>query len=101
MGSAVDDKCIDTLTFHIVGIAHDGTFHNTCVHVDGILHFGSADAVSADIEYVINAARDPVETIFIPVCSITSEIEVLVCGKIIGSAAFMIAISGSEGCGPG
>jgi hypothetical protein len=71
------------------------------MHVDGILHFGGADAVSADIEYVINAARNPVETIFIPVSSIPREVKVLVCGKIIGPAAFMVTVGGPEGCRPG
>ena len=101
MCTIVDDKSVDALSFHIMRIPYHSTFHHAGMHVDGILHFGGTDAVSADVQHVINAARNPVETIVIPVGSITREIKVLIGGKIIGPAAFMVAISGPEGSRPG
>ena len=51
---------INALSFYIMRISHHSTFHHTCMHINGILHFGCTNAVTAYIQYIIYPSGDPV-----------------------------------------
>ena len=71
------------------------------MHIDGILHFGCTDTVTAYIQHIIDTTGDPVIAIFIPQGSITGEIKIGIGSKIICPATFMITIGGSDDPRPG
>src|SRR5438270_6169406 len=73
---------IDALSFNIVRIANNRTFHYVRVHVNGILHFGCPNAVAAYIEHIINAASDAVIALFIAQRTVAGKVQVLISSKI-------------------
>jgi len=64
-GSVENDKRVDRLPFYIMRVTNNCAFDNTCVHVDGILHFSGTDAVAAYIQHIVHAAGDAVIPILI------------------------------------
>ena len=56
----IDHKCINTLSFHIMRIAHYRAFYNTSVHVNGIFYFCRSYTMTTYIKYIIYAAGNAV-----------------------------------------
>ena len=40
---------VNALSFQVVRIAYYSAFYHTCVHIDGVLHFGCANTVATYI----------------------------------------------------
>ena len=96
-----DDISVDALPLDIMGIPYDGTFHDTGVHIDGVLHLGRTDAVTADVEYVVHTPGDPVKSVLITQRTISGEIEFWIGGKIVLLAALMVAVGRPDHRRPG
>ncbi len=89
---AVNYERINTLPFDIVLVTHNCAFHNSRMHVDGILNFRGANAVTTYIEHIIYPACYAVVSVFVFKGSITCEIQILVSSKVVSATAFMVTI---------
>ena len=91
----------DGLTFEIVGAAYYGGFGYGGVGYEGGLDFHGAEAVSADVEDVVDAAHEPEVAVGVLACSVAGEVAALDVGPVGFLVAFGVAVDGAGHAGPG
>ena len=65
------------------------------MQIDGVFNFSRSDAMSTDIEYIVNTTGDAIKSVFVAQRPIASEIETRIGAEIGLLASFVIAPSGS------
>src|SRR5207245_58259 len=96
-----DHISIDPLSFDLMRIANHGALDYAGVHVDGVFHFCRTDPVTAYIQYIVNAAGDPVKAVFIAQSPVPGEIHIWIGRKVGLPAALVVAVSGTDDGRPG
>src|SRR5690606_27974773 len=96
-----NDKCKDPLSLDGMWITYDSTFDHVVVLIDGIFHLCSPDAMSGDIDHIIDTANDPVTSCLIAFCSVTGKIISGMYREISLPASLVITIRGPDYRGPG
>ncbi len=86
------DKSIDALTFDIMRIAHDGGFGDLVFANERTFDFRGTEAMTGDVDHIIDPAGDPVIAILIAAAAIAGEIFAAIGLEIGVDEALMIAI---------
>jgi hypothetical protein len=68
------DKGRDGLARQLIGYTDDSGLANRMMLDQGCFDLGSGQAMTADINYIINAATDPVEALVITSSAVTGEL---------------------------
>lgn len=68
------DKGVDSLTSKFIGHTDDGGFSDCGVLNEGSLDFSGGQTVTRHVDDVVDTAADPVVTLVVTGCSITSEL---------------------------
>src|SRR5690606_19095896 len=72
------------------GKADNGGFYYMVVLVNGTLYFGSTEAMTGYVNYIVYPTYNSVHTILIPLCTVSGEIIPLIGGKVRFFTAFII-----------
>src|SRR6185369_13349642 len=71
------DEADERLALEIVGFADRGRFRDRRMADEGAFDLGRADAVTRDVEHVVNASDDPVVAVLVLTRAVTGEVNAL------------------------
>ena len=86
----------DTLALQIIGTSDDGGFRNRGVADQRALHFHGSDAMTGDIDHVVDASHDPEVAVFIATCAVAGEVHAFDIAPVLLLEAFRIAVDRSH-----
>ena len=90
----------DRLTFHIVGTAHDRRLSHCIVRDQSAFHLHGAQAMSADVEDIIDTSHDPEISILIFSRAIPREIHTRNLRPVVLHVPVRIAVDRAQHAGP-
>jgi phosphoribosylanthranilate isomerase len=94
------DEGIEALAFDVVRHGGDGGFGDFRMADEGAFDLGGADAMTGDVDDVIDAAHEPVIAVFIDATAVAGEVDVGVHGEVGVDEAVVIAPGGAHHAGP-
>ena len=94
------DEGRDGLTFEVVGTAHNRSFGDRFVGDESGFDFHRAEAMTADVEYIVDAAHDPEISILVSAGTVAGEVHVFEGAKVGVDEAVVIAPGGAHDAGP-
>src|ERR1051325_2094928 len=92
---------VDPLPLDVVGITNDRSLGDLWMRDERALDLGGAEAVAGDIDDIVNATGDPVETVSVAARAVTGEVKPFEGREIAFDKALVIAIDGAHLAGPG
>eukprot|EP01137_Pigoraptor_chileana_P016380 Opistho-2@5821 len=95
------DKCVYSLSLHIVWIADDRRLNNRVVAVECLLKLRRANAVSRHIQDVIATSRDEVVSLLITIAAVASKVVSGILAEVCFLEARVVAEHGSHLSRPG
>ena len=83
------DERDERLTFQFIRATDDGGFRNFLITDERALHFRRADAMTRDVQHVVNASDDPEISVLVLTATVAGEITVFdfAPNKLVGNAA--------------
>ena len=84
-----------------MGVTHHGGLSHGFVGHEGTFHLGGAQAVTADVDDVIDAARDPVVAVLVSASPIPREVVSRVLGEVGLLETLVVAVDRAGRAGPG
>ncbi len=88
------DISVDGFTLDVVRKTDDGRFDDVRIVVDGIFNFAGSDAVTRNVDDIVDAACDPEITVFVASSTVSSEVEARASCEVGVFVAFVV----SEDC---
>src|SRR5262249_15793389 len=94
------DIGVDALTFDVVRVTDYPRFRNFRMRNECALDFGGAEAVSSDIDDIVDASGDPVVAIFVATAAVTREIFAGIGLEVRIDETLVVAIDSAHLSGP-
>ena len=94
------DEGDEGLALELVGTANNGGFGDVLIGDQSAFDFSSADAVTGDVQHVVNAADDPKVSVFVLPATVAGEVVAGDFGPVNFLVTFQIAPEAAEHAGP-
>src|SRR5580704_17647951 len=94
------DEGRDGLTFEVVGTANNRSFGDRFVGDESGFDFHRAEAMTADVEYIVDAAHDPEISILVSAGTVAGEVHARNLRPVVFHIAIGIAVDGTQRAGP-
>ena len=90
------DEGGDGLALHVIWATDDGGFGHCWVGDEGAFDFGGAEAVTGNIEHIVEAADDPEISLFVAAGAVACGVEAIVIGPVGLFVAVLVAIDRTD-----